>query len=98
MTKRIKPLTEVLDGIDTGTELNLEGTVKHKKKRIDAGHYEYRGYTIQDFYMPGTSHYITAHSLDRWQARKEDYLDLNYTLSDAIRRIDEHEDNQHGTT
>lgn len=26
MTKRIKPLTEVLDGIDTGTELNINQT------------------------------------------------------------------------
>lgn len=28
MHKRIKPLTEVLDGIDTGTELNLEDNMK----------------------------------------------------------------------
>ncbi len=32
MTKRIKPLSEVLDGIDTGTELNLEDGNMSKDK------------------------------------------------------------------
>ena len=33
MPKRIKPLTEVLDGIDTGTEFNLEAGMDFDKDR-----------------------------------------------------------------
>lgn len=66
---------------------------KHKAKRIDAGWYEYRGYTIQHDDNTGTARHVDP--MSEWviripvKGRLPEYVASTYSFSEAKKMVDE---------